>query len=145
MYSGTRNDRIQSTAIQNYVWPYILPLELLNRSEIIRRVVGHDNANDTMLRRSAQLLLTPENDHFEGSMHLASTGAQGRRTTNLKKDSPNSSFPPSLSSFRGQMHATFKVIVLGRQEEVCGPSQYTIIRIIMPHDSLPIFRAIQQL
>ena len=42
----------------------------LNRSETIRGVVGHDNSNDAMLRRSAQLLLTPENEHFEGSMHL---------------------------------------------------------------------------
>ena len=34
--------------------------------------MGHDNANCTMLRRSVQLLLRPESDHFEGSMHLVS-------------------------------------------------------------------------
>ena len=30
--------------------------------------ICHCNANDTMLRRSAQLLLVAENDHFEGSV-----------------------------------------------------------------------------
>ena len=53
-----------------------VPLELLNRSEIIRRVVAHDNGNGTMLRRSAQFLLALENDHFEGSMLLAPTKSQ---------------------------------------------------------------------
>ena len=44
---------------------------IFNRtSENVREVVGWYGANDTMLRRSAQLLLTPENDHFEGSMQL---------------------------------------------------------------------------
>ena len=43
-----------------------LPLKLLNRYNIIRGVVWHNNCNDTMLWRSAQLLLTPENEHFEG-------------------------------------------------------------------------------
>ena len=46
------------------------PLELLNRSENRWGVVGTCIANDTMLRRPDQLLLTPENHHFEGSMHL---------------------------------------------------------------------------
>ena len=31
MYSGTRNDRIKTAAIQNYVWPYKMPRELLKR------------------------------------------------------------------------------------------------------------------
>ena len=51
-------------------WSVLVPLELLKRSEILREVVGHDNWKDTMLRRSDQLLLTPEHGHFEGSMHL---------------------------------------------------------------------------
>ncbi len=49
--------------------PYILHFDLINRSQIIRRVVGHSNCNDTMLRRSEQLILTSQNEHFEGSMH----------------------------------------------------------------------------
>ena len=40
IYSGTRISDIQSTAIQNGVWPYILPLELLKCSENRRGVVG---------------------------------------------------------------------------------------------------------
>ena len=32
--------------------------------------MGTCDDNDTMLQRSDQLLLTPENDHFEGSMLL---------------------------------------------------------------------------
>ena len=63
------------------------PLELLNRSEIIRRVVAHDNGN-AMLRRSAQLLLTLENDHFEGSKHLASTRVQGKTERRISKIYP---------------------------------------------------------
>ena len=39
-------------------------------SENDREVVGWYGANDTMLRRSAQLFLAAENDHFEGSMLL---------------------------------------------------------------------------
>ena len=45
-------------------------LELPRRSEIDRRVIKTYYANGTMLRRSAQLLLTPENHQLEGSMHL---------------------------------------------------------------------------
>ena len=58
-----------------------LHLELLYRSEFIRRVVGAYNANGTMLRRSDQLLLTPENGHFEGiTTHLrAKEGPNARR------------------------------------------------------------------
>ena len=44
------------------------PLELPNRSRIIRGVVGASNANGTVLRRSAQLLLIAENDHFAGNV-----------------------------------------------------------------------------
>ena len=47
-----------------------LPLELLKHSEIIRTVIGLCNGNDTMLRRSNQLVLVAENDHFEGSIDL---------------------------------------------------------------------------
>ena len=32
--------------------------------------MGWYDANDTMLRRSNQLVLVAENDHFEGSTHL---------------------------------------------------------------------------
>ena len=39
-------------------------------SHIIRGVVTSYNANDTMLLRSAQLILTPENDHVEDSMQI---------------------------------------------------------------------------
>ena len=39
--------------------------------------MGTYNANDTMLQRSDQLLLAPENHHFEGSTHLkAKEGAR---------------------------------------------------------------------
>ena len=34
------------------------------------RVVGSTVANGTMLRRSSQLPLMAENDHFEGIIHL---------------------------------------------------------------------------
>ena len=50
--------------------PGNLPLELLNRYKNRREVVGTCDEKDTMMRRSNQLLLTPENDHFEGSRHL---------------------------------------------------------------------------
>ena len=56
------------------------PLELLNRSENRWGVVGTCNANDTVLRRPDQLLLTPENHHFAGSMHLTTEGAVERIT-----------------------------------------------------------------
>ena len=39
-------------------------------SRIIRGVAGCYNANDTMLLRSAQLILTPENDLFEDIMQI---------------------------------------------------------------------------
>ena len=45
-------------------------LKFSKTSETDRGVVGWYGANDTMLRRSAQLFLAPENDHFEGSMLL---------------------------------------------------------------------------
>ena len=49
---------------------YFWTLKLLNRSEIAREVIKTYYANDITLRRSAELPLTPENHHFEGSMHL---------------------------------------------------------------------------
>ena len=33
----------------------------------VREVVGHGNCNDTMLQRSAQVLLVAENELFEGT------------------------------------------------------------------------------
>ena len=50
------------------------PLELLNRYNFCREVVGACDANDTMSRWSDQLLLTAENDHIEGSMLLKAKG-----------------------------------------------------------------------
>ena len=50
------------------------PLELLNRYNFCRGVVGTCDANDTMSRWSDQLLLTAENDHIEGSMLLKAKG-----------------------------------------------------------------------
>ena len=47
-----------------------LSLKLLNRYNNRREVVGTCDEKDTMMQRSNQLLLTPENDHFEGSMLL---------------------------------------------------------------------------
>ena len=49
---------------------YFWTLKLLNRSEIDRGVVETYCANGTMLGRSAQLFVTPENHHFECSVHL---------------------------------------------------------------------------
>ncbi len=46
------------------------PLELSIRHENRWEVVGGCVYDDTMSRRSNQLLLTSENDHFEGSMLL---------------------------------------------------------------------------
>ena len=43
------------------------------------------------------------------------------------------------------MHATFKVMVLRRQEELVGPPQHDTIRIVWSHDSSDIFRAFEQL
>ena len=62
------------------------------RSEIIGRVVGHANANDTMLRRSVQLLLTPENEHFQGSLHLARRNLKESRYTPCQKKDPISRY-----------------------------------------------------
>ena len=61
MYSETVEVTGVTTTSNFYVVPLTLHLELLNRSRIIRGVLGTYNANDTMLRRSAQLLLAREN------------------------------------------------------------------------------------
>ena len=42
------------------------------------------------------------------------------------------------------MHATFKVMVLQRQQELVGPPHYSIIRNTCSHDSLVIFVAFEQ-
>ena len=49
--------------ITNDCGAFLTDIELRNRPGIIMRVVGHINGNDAMLRRSAQLLLTAENEH----------------------------------------------------------------------------------
>ena len=51
------------------IMPLLLPLELHNRSRIIRGVVGTCNTNATMLQWSAQPPLAAENHHFEGGRH----------------------------------------------------------------------------
>ena len=78
MYSETVEVTGVTTASNFFVVPLTLHLELLNRPRIIRRVLGTYNANDTMLRRSAQLLLAAENYHFEGSMHLKANEGEWR-------------------------------------------------------------------
>ena len=40
-----------------------------------------------------------------------------------------------------EMHATFEVLVIRRQEELSGPSQHIIVRIIMSHNSPDDLRA----
>ena len=59
-----------TTGATFWILPQLLPLELLNRYKNRREVAGACDANDTMSRWSDQLLLTAENDHFEGSMLL---------------------------------------------------------------------------
>ena len=54
-------------AMQNQIGPCKTPLELLNRYKNGWEVMGACNANGAMSQQSDQLLLTPENDHFEGS------------------------------------------------------------------------------
>ena len=56
-------------------------------------------------------------------------------------------FSPSLRFRRGQVHATFQVIVLRCQEELDGPSQHCTNRITCSssHDSTVISRTIEQL
>ena len=54
----------------------------------VREVVRHGNCNDTMLRRSVQLLLTPENEHFEGSLHQARRNLKEGRYTPVSKKGP---------------------------------------------------------
>jgi len=113
---------------------------LLTASENRREVVGTYDANGGMLRRSDQLLLTPENDHFEGSMHL-----KAKEGTNTRLgDGGGSFFREACYSLRLEKHATFKVIVLRCQEELVAPSQHGTIRIICPHDSAAIFIMFEQ-
>ena len=50
-------------------------------------------------------------------------------------------FPWALTTSRGQVHATFKAIVLRSQEELDARATHCTIRIIMPHDSPDDFGA----
>ena len=59
-----------TTGANFYVGPLTLPLELQECSKNISVVMGHGSANGAMLRRSVQLLLVAENEHFDGCMHL---------------------------------------------------------------------------
>ena len=54
--------------VQKCTWGYKTSLELLGRSQTVLIVTRHNNCNDTMLQRSAQLLLAAENELFEGGM-----------------------------------------------------------------------------
>ena len=67
----------KKSSVRWHLGPEKIPLELVKCSENCRGVVGTCVANDTMLWRSAQLLLTAENHHFEGSMHLKAKTAEG--------------------------------------------------------------------
>ena len=131
--------------------PWNLPLILLNRSEIIREVLGTCVGNDTMLRQSDQLLLAPENHHFEGSMHLKAerrycveiwSGVGHFFRFQKRCQSKNRDIIPS---FCLEVHATFKVMVLRRQDELVGPPRHSIIRNACSHDSPASFRAFEQL
>ena len=107
--------------------------------------MGTCDDNDTMLQRSDQLLLTPENDYFEGSMQTESM------MHSMISDGGGVTSPPvqsrvcTMSCLRLEKHATFKVIVLRRQEELVGPLQHTIIANACPHDSPGKIIAIEQL
>ena len=123
------------------VVPGNLPLDMRKCSENDRYVVGTCDDNDTMLRRPDQLLLTAENDHFEGSSHL-----KVEDRTNLRMGEGGVIFQSRLCTFlRLQMGDTFKVMVLRRQEELVGPPRHSIIGITCPHDFSAIFGAIEQL
>ena len=52
------------------VWSVLVTLEPPKLSGIISGLPGPTNANGGMFRRPAQLLLTAENEHIEGSMHV---------------------------------------------------------------------------
>ena len=49
-----------------------------------------------------------------------------------------------IPSFCLEMHAVFKVMLLGRQEELVGPPQHSTIRIVCSSDSPVSFRAFEQ-
>ena len=99
-------------------------------------------ANDTMLRRSDQLLLAPENHPFEGSIHLNAKECPNAMKEKTPLQPPN----PVLWTFLGvQMRATFKVMVLRGQEELVGPLRHSIIRITYSHDSPDEFRGFERL
>lgn len=125
------------------------PLDLLNRSQIIRWVMWHDNSKDTVLRRSAQLLMGDENEHFEvrtgeflhfsdklvflyNVMHSVSC-------TNIYSISV---FVTANVDKLWSRHA-FEVLILGTHEELCEPPQHSIFRISMSHDTLDDFGAIE--
>ena len=123
-------------------------LELLNRSENRRGVVGHENSKGDMLQRHAQLLLFAENHHFEGQAKFSEPIFQISR--HLFKFRRTSDFlirsSMSISDFRlAEFRLGFKVIVLGDQEGLCVSLHHVTFRIIMSHDSPAIFRAIEQL
>ena len=108
--------------------------------------MGTQNMSGTtgMLRRSNQLLLAPENHHFEDSTHLILKVKEGSKAR--FRDLPLSSTSVSHSfAFRTDECYTFKVMVLRRQDELVGPPQHSIIRIIiMFHDPPDEFRAFDQ-
>ena len=111
--------------------------------------MGPYNANGAMLRWSDQLLLTAENHHFEVSMHLKVNeqmrdwmrdGGIGEVVHFFEHGGGG-----VLSFIHLQVHDTFKLMPLRRQEELVGPPQHATIRVLSSHDSSGISRAFEQL
>ena len=67
IYSETSTVTGLTTGATFWILPQLLPLEWPNRYKNGWEVMGACNANSTISQQVDQLLLTPENDHFEGS------------------------------------------------------------------------------
>ena len=119
---------------------FIIDIGLRSRSRIIRGVMGHTNENAAMLRRSSQVLLVAENDHF---------GEVGLSSRSIDEQCQHTDCCVWVwvcwvrSCFATGQHAglvmvqlspTFKVVVLRDHEELSGLSQHCTIRICMSHD-----------
>ena len=76
--------------------------------------MGTCDDNDTMLQRSDQLLLTPENDQFEGSMHL-----KAKEGTNTRLGGEGRGHFSKKTQFKeaGQVYSTKDAIFLLYFEE----------------------------
>ena len=107
---------------------------LFIRTENRMQLVGTCITNGTMLQWPDQLLLAAENGHFEGRTNQCGTSERGSKT--------EYTLPPAF--LRIQMHATFNVTVLRRQEELVGPSQHGTIRNTCSHELPAILGANKQ-